>query len=206
MKSFSKDAGSSHVKVLAIVCIALGVVLIAGALLLPKLFGGDSKDEPEETTAAVTTAEATRPEETTEAVTEATAAAQPTTEAPTTAAPTTAAPTTAAPTTAAPTTEEPTTEEPKTEEPTTEIETSTEETMEYKTYMDKIRAEYVTEVPKDVQKNNTGREFFFFWAISLFIRVIAVLKKKDIRNSEKPVTDLIREEKCHIYTSGFTKK
>ena len=157
MKSFSKDAGSSHVKVLAIVCIALGVVLIAGALLLPKLFGGDSKDEPEETTAAVTTAEATRPEETTEAVTEATAAAQPTTEAPTTAAPTTAAPTTAAPTTAAPTTEEPTTEEPKTEEPTTEIEPSTEETMEYKTYMDKIRAEYVTEVPKDVQKNNTGK-------------------------------------------------
>ncbi|MBR5349177.1 MAG: esterase family protein [Lachnospiraceae bacterium] len=134
MKSFSKDAGSSHIKVVAIACIVMGVVLIAGALLLPKLLGDNSKDGPEETTTAaeVTTAEATHPEETTEAVTEATAAAQPTTEAPTTAAPTT-------------------------EEPTTEIETSTEETMEYKTYMDKIRAEYVTQVPKDVQKNNTGK-------------------------------------------------
>ena len=148
MKSFSKNDGSSHIKVVAIACIVLGVVLIAGALLLPKLLGDKSKDEPEQTTAAeVTTAETTRPEETTEAVTEATAAAQPTTEEPTTVAPTTATPTTAAPTTA----------EPTTEEPTTEIETSTEETMEYKTYMDKIRAEYVTQVPKDVQKNNTGK-------------------------------------------------
>ena len=149
MKCFSRNDGNSHIKTLAIVCIVLGVLLIAGAFLLPKLLGGGSKDKPEETTQAV---DETRPVETTEAAPETTAAEQPTTIAPTTVAPTTVAPTTVAPTTA-----EPTTEAPTTVEPTTEIETSTEETMEYKTYMDRIRAEYVTQVPKEVQKNNTGK-------------------------------------------------
>ena len=147
MMSFSDDDRDPHISKELIVCIVLASLLIAGAFLIPKILGDRSKDEPEETTVAeVTTAEATT-EATTEAVTEPTAAAQPTTE----------EATTAAPTTATPTTEAPTTEEPKTEDPTKETETSTEETMEYKTYMDKIRAEYVTEVPKDVQKNNTGK-------------------------------------------------
>lgn len=147
MMSFSDDDRDPHISTALIVCIVLAALLIAGAFLIPKILGDRSKDEPEETTVAeVTTAEATT-EATTEAVTEPTAAAQPTTE----------EATTAAPTTATPTTEAPTTEEPKTEDPTKETETSTEETMEYKTYMDKIRAEYVTEVPKDVQKNNTGK-------------------------------------------------
>ncbi len=145
--SFSDDDRDPHISTALIVCIVLAALLIAGAFLIPKILGDRSKDEPEETTVAeVTTAEATT-EATTEVVTEPTAAAQPTTE----------EATTVAPTTATPTTEEPTTEEPKTEDPTKETETSTEETMEYKTYMDKIRAEYVTEVPKDVQKNNTGK-------------------------------------------------
>ena len=145
--SFSDDDRDPRISTPLIVCIVLAAVLVAGAFLIPKILGDRSKDEPEETTVAeVTTAEATT-EATTEAVTEPTAAAQPTTE----------EATTAAPTTATPTTEAPTTEEPKTEDPTKETETSTEETMEYKTYMDKIRAEYVTEVPKDVQKNNTGK-------------------------------------------------
>lgn len=152
MMSFSDDDRDLRISTPLIVCIVLAAVLVAGAFLIPKILGDRTKDDPKETTqvAEVVTTAAPTEEETTAApeTAEATAAQEPTTAEVTTAEPTTEVPTTAVPTTEADTTAE---------DETSENETTTEDTMEYENYMDYVRKNFVTEVPKDVQKNDAGK-------------------------------------------------
>jgi len=151
---YRDDDRVPNIGIVATIGIILVALLIAGGFLIPTILGERSKDTPDkETTTAETVAVSTE----VESPTAMNVSAGMTEEETTLDVPTTAE-TKGEPVTDERVTDASTTEAVSTEEASTTDNNSTEETsMENQSYMDKVRANFTTEVPKEIQKNDTGK-------------------------------------------------